>query len=49
MKIICDKCNKELKELGALAFSPATKKNKTTKYHICKGCWKKFLKWLKAS
>jgi len=45
MTIICDKCKKELKDLGALVFSPPTKDdpimvdNVVTKYHVCKHCW----------
>lgn len=50
IKVECDKCGKEINEMSALAFSPPKtinkKKNQTTKYHICKSCWKKFKKWL---
>jgi len=38
MTIICDKCKKELKDLGALVFSPP-EKGKVKKYHVCKHCW----------
>lgn len=34
----CDICKKELKEYGALLFSPP-KKNRTRKFHICVDCY----------
>ena len=39
----CDACKKELKEYGALLFSPPMgtppKKNRTRKFHICVDCY----------
>lgn len=43
----CDKCQKDLEDLGALAFSPPTKHMWVKKYHICKECWIGFTNWLK--
>jgi hypothetical protein len=42
LKIKCDMCNKELKELGALLFSPP-KGNDVKKYHICVKCFKRIM------
>lgn len=39
LKINCDKCGNELKEPGALLFTPP-KKGKVRKYHLCVRCWK---------
>ena len=40
IKPICDKCNKELLEPGAILLSPPDKKGWVRKYHICVGCYK---------
>jgi len=39
IKPICDRCGKELKEFGALLFSPLDKHDRVMKYHICKECF----------
>lgn len=36
---ICDVCKKELKDFGALLFSPPNNENIVKKYHICVGCY----------
>ena len=43
IKPICAMCNKELKQFGAILFSPPlTNKNRfVVKYHICINCYKK--------
>ncbi|MFH1036494.1 MAG: hypothetical protein V1756_00285 [Patescibacteria group bacterium] len=35
----CDKCKKELKEFGAILFSPP-KKNVVQKFHLCQKCYR---------
>ena len=39
----CDKCGKELKEFGAILFSPP-KKNIVKKFHLCKQCYQQLIK-----
>jgi len=39
IKPICDSCNKELMEPGALLFAPPSTTNVTKKYHICCDCY----------
>lgn len=49
MKIICDKCNKELNELGALIFSPPlvnTSGCVVYKYHVCVKCYYLLIEFL---
>ncbi len=41
IRIKCDKCKEELKEQGALLFSPPEQENKVKKIHICKECYNK--------
>ena len=41
IKPICDFCKKELKEFGALLFSPPDNDNKVRKFHLCKECFRK--------
>ena len=36
---ICDICGKDLKEFGAICFSPPNKKGYCKKYHICILCF----------
>ena len=40
----CDFCKKELKQFGALLFSPPNKKGVTKKLHVCTHCYKEILK-----
>ncbi len=47
IKPICDQCNEELEDFGALLFSPPDKENKTKKYHLCKNCFNKIKEGLK--
>lgn len=52
IKPICDKCGKELKEFGALLFSPPflvvpNAQPTVDKYHICNKCWLLILKFIK--
>ncbi|HEY2826661.1 MAG TPA: hypothetical protein VGJ04_03590 [Pirellulales bacterium] len=48
----CDKCGSELREFGALAFSPPhslpddTPGREVEKYHLCQSCWLEFTRWL---
>ena len=44
----CDKCKKELKDFGGLAFSPPypNRKDMVYKFHLCKDCWQKFVFWM---
>jgi len=44
---MCDKCNKELTEFGAILFSPPNKKNGVKKYHLCVKCCKEIIKTFK--
>lgn len=46
IKPICDLCKNELKDFGALLFSPPND-NIVEKYHICKYCYKNFEKQIK--
>ena len=39
MKIICDRCGKELQQQGSLLFTPPNEKSETTKYHFCIECY----------
>jgi hypothetical protein len=43
IKPYCDKCKKELKEFGALLFSPPNKKGTVKKFHLCDGCYKEIV------
>jgi hypothetical protein len=44
IKVNCKVCNKGLKELGALIFSPPPfDSNKVEKSHICYSCYVKFI------
>lgn len=40
IKINCRLCNRGLKELGGLIFSPPDEEGRVYKYHICKKCFK---------
>ena len=40
MKIKCIICRNNLKELGALIFSPPDKEGMVKKHHVCKSCFK---------
>ena len=44
MKIKCDRCNKTLKELGGLIFSPPDD-GKCRKMHLCMKCYGNFHLW----
>lgn len=52
IKVMCDKCGKELTDLGGLAFSPPEHPYQTGpvtwvgKVHLCRVCWRRFAKWL---
>lgn len=42
IKIHCDRCGSDLKELGALVFSPPIERfGMVKKYHLCKDCWER--------
>jgi len=41
IKPICDKCQKELTDFGAILFSPPTNDSTVKKFHICKDCYQK--------
>lgn len=36
---VCDMCQKELTDFGALLFSPPDTTSTVKKYHICKPCY----------
>ena len=36
----CFMCGKTIEEKSALLFTAPDKRNKCTKYHFCKSCWK---------
>lgn len=45
ISVICYKCKEELKEPGALLFSPPSKdEGLVNKFHICMPCWNKLFK-----
>ncbi|MDO8620662.1 MAG: hypothetical protein Q7R31_00030 [Candidatus Levybacteria bacterium] len=46
IKPICNKCGSELKDFGALLFSPPDKKGSVKKWHVCKKCYREFEKVL---
>lgn len=46
IKPYCDKCKKELKDFGAILFSPPDKSSKVIKFHICKKCYSEIKKEL---
>lgn len=46
IKPSCDKCGNELKEFGALLFSPP-KGSAVKKFHLCKACYTKIAKEMK--
>ncbi len=41
---ICDYCNKELTEPGALVFAAPDEEGRARKYHACVGCFDRRLK-----
>ncbi len=43
----CDKCQKELKDFGAIVLSPPDSNSAVIKYHLCKNCYKEIAKVLK--
>lgn len=44
---VCNRCKKELKFFGGLAFSPPLgSRSAVYKYHLCKICWDNFEEWL---
>jgi len=40
IKLYCDKCGEELKELGGLLFSPPKEGREVKKFHLCVECYK---------
>jgi hypothetical protein len=48
LKLECDLCHQELKEPGALIFSPPTSEAWIVeKYHVCADCWPAIVALLK--
>ena len=53
MKVICYKCQKKIKEKGALIISPPNvitsdmDVDVVAKFHICKHCWGGLYDWMK--
>ncbi len=43
IKPICYKCKREIKEFGALLFSPPMLNDTVHKMHLCLECYKKVL------
>ena len=48
IKPICDKCQKELDEPGAILLSPPNEKGQVQKFHLCLRCYGEVAEWLKA-
>ena len=46
IKIICELCNLELNDLGAILFSPPTE-HRVRKIHICRDCYHSICKLFK--
>jgi hypothetical protein len=44
----CDKCGLELTEFGGILLSPPDEDSTVKKFHLCKSCYKKIAKNLKA-
>jgi len=40
MKIACDICQMDMKEPGALIFTPPNIVHRVIKVHVCVKCWK---------
>lgn len=55
IKIICAKCGLDLNEPGALLFTPPEMEvggdylGWVGKFHLCKKCYKKIIRWLNES
>ena len=49
IKPICDVCENELDDYGALLFSPPNESGCCVKRHICKGCYIKLLEYIDTS
>ncbi len=47
IKPICDKCNEELHDFGAILLSPPNRESSVRKFHICKGCFSTMEKEMK--
>ena len=43
----CDRCKNELLDYGAILLSPPNTNSTVKKFHICKECYKIFLKEIK--
>lgn len=41
--LVCDLCREELKDFGALLFSPPNTQSEVKKFHVCKPCYKKLI------
>lgn len=40
IKPICDVCEKELEEFGAILLGPPDESDKVEKFHLCRECYK---------
>jgi len=50
LKLECDLCHRELKEPGALIFSPPTNEAWIVeKYHVCADCWPAIVALMKST
>ena len=47
ISVQCNRCEAELTQPGALAFSPPKKSGDTHKYHLCLQCWHNLVSWLR--
>lgn len=47
IKPVCDKCKKELDDLGGILLSPPDDNNQVKKFHLCKNCFNSIAKSLK--
>jgi hypothetical protein len=44
---VCDKCDEELTEFGAIVYGPPDSEGKCYKWHVCVRCYETIIDWLK--
>jgi len=47
IKPICNFCNQELNEFGAILLSPPDERSNVKKYHVCKRCYQRITEKLR--
>ncbi len=45
----CDKCRKELDDLGGLLFSPPDSESNVKKIHLCKECYNSVIYYIEGN